>query len=62
MGISVDPSFWDFKEKRLKPDCPNGEYLQKIILDKITSQLPVERWYDIIGEKTVADAIMDRIV
>ena len=36
MGISVDPSYWDFKRKRLKPDCPNGEYLQKIILDKIT--------------------------
>jgi len=28
----------------------------------ITSQLPVESWYDIIGEKTLADAIMDRIV
>jgi DNA replication protein DnaC len=28
----------------------------------ITSQLPVNRWYDIIGEKTIADAIMDRLV
>jgi DNA replication protein DnaC len=28
----------------------------------ITSQLPVNRWYDVIGEKTVADAILDRIV
>lgn len=28
----------------------------------ITSQLPVKEWYDIIGEKTIADAIMDRIV
>jgi DNA replication protein DnaC len=28
----------------------------------ITSQLPVEQCYDIIGEKTVADAIMDRLV
>jgi DNA replication protein DnaC len=28
----------------------------------ITSQLPVERWYDIIGESTVADAILDRLV
>ena len=28
----------------------------------ITSQLPVSRWYDIIGEQTVADAILDRIV
>lgn len=28
----------------------------------ITSQLPVKGWYDVIGEKTVADAILDRLV
>ena len=28
----------------------------------ITSQLPVNRWHDVIGEKTVADAILDRLV
>jgi DNA replication protein DnaC len=28
----------------------------------ITSQIPVDRWHDIIGEPTVADAILDRIV
>ena len=28
----------------------------------ITSQVPVHLWYDIIGEKTIADAILDRIV
>lgn len=28
----------------------------------ITSQIPVEGWHDIIGEKTVADAILDRMV
>lgn len=28
----------------------------------ITSQLPVSQWYDIIGEKTIADAVMDRLV
>lgn len=27
-----------------------------------TSQLPLEKWYDVISEKTIADAIMDRIV
>lgn len=26
-----------------------------------TSQLPVEKWYDYIGEPTLADAIMDRL-
>jgi len=28
----------------------------------VTSQIPVKEWYDIIGEKTIADAILDRIV
>jgi len=28
----------------------------------ITSQVPVKQWYDIIGEQTIADAILDRIV
>lgn len=28
----------------------------------VTSQIPVKEWYDIIGEKTIADAVLDRIV
>lgn len=28
----------------------------------ITSQVPVKKWHEIIGEKTIADAILDRIV
>jgi len=27
-----------------------------------TSQIPVDRWHDVIGEPTIADAILDRIV
>jgi len=28
----------------------------------ITSQLPVSQWHAVVAEKTVADAILDRIV
>ena len=28
----------------------------------ITSQIPVSKWYDVIGEQTIADAILDRII
>ena len=28
----------------------------------LTSQLPVSRWHDVVGEPTLADAILDRIV
>jgi DNA replication protein DnaC len=28
----------------------------------LTSQLPVSRWHDVVGEPTLADAILDRLV
>lgn len=28
----------------------------------VTSQVPVKSWYEIIGERTVADAILDRLI
>ncbi len=28
----------------------------------ITSQIPVKGWYEIIGEKTIADAVLDRLI
>ena len=28
----------------------------------ITSQLPIDRWHEIIGDPTYADAILDRLV
>ena len=28
----------------------------------ISSQLPLNKWYDVIGEGTIADAILDRLV
>ena len=28
----------------------------------VTSQLPVDKWHDIIGDPTLADAILDRLV
>ena len=28
----------------------------------IASQLPVANWYDVLGEETIADAILDRLV
>lgn len=45
------------------------EALMDIIEDRfdikstiVSSQLPVSAWYDVIGEGTIADAILDRIV
>ncbi len=50
-------------------DNHDREALMDIIEDRynknttiIASQIPVSTWYDIIGEGTIADAILDRIV
>jgi DNA replication protein DnaC len=50
-------------------DNQNRSALMEIIEDRhkkasliITSQLPVNCWHEVIGEKTIADAILDRIV
>ena len=41
-------------------DIVEARYGKKSTL--ITSRVPVKDWYDIIGEKTIADAVLDRIV
>lgn len=54
----------------LQPLTPNARMmLLEIIEDRhgkrstiISSQLPVDKWFEIIGDSTVADAIMDRMV
>ena len=50
-------------------DAPSRAALMEIIEDRhgkgsiiITSQVPVSKWHELIGEKTIADAIMDRII
>lgn len=54
----------------LKPlDATSRNMLLEIIDDRhtlkstiMTSQIPLKQWFDIIGDPTVADAIMDRLV
>ncbi|MCU0370692.1 MAG: IS21-like element helper ATPase IstB [Bacteroidales bacterium] len=50
-------------------DAYSRASLMEIIEDRhgkrstiIASQLPVQQWYDVIGEATIADAILDRLV
>lgn len=50
-------------------DVQSRTALMEIIEDRhgktsmiITSQVPVSMWHEVIGEKTVADAILDRII
>lgn len=57
----------DWGPERLTPDQRSD--LMEVVEDRyqnasimITSQLPLEKWHDVIGDPTFADAILDRIV
>ena len=50
----------DQKERAILLEIIEDRHNRKSII--ITSQLPVTSWYEAIGEPTVADAILDRIV
>lgn len=61
--LSID----DFGLKALDPI--NRHSFMEIIEDRygehsiiIASQLPVEAWHEIIGEQTIADVVLDRLV
>ncbi|HTH55857.1 MAG TPA: IS21-like element helper ATPase IstB [Cyclobacteriaceae bacterium] len=50
-------------------DQQSRTILMEIIEDRhgkrstmLTSQLPVNKWFEVIGEQTIADAILDRII
>jgi len=50
-------------------DAQSRSTLMEIVEDRhgktsiiITSQVPINKWYDVIGEETIADAILDRII
>ena len=34
LGVSVNPKFWDFSQNKPKSNCPNREYILKLILNK----------------------------
>ena len=36
LGISIKANLWDFTKEKPKSNCPNKEYIQKLILDKQT--------------------------
>ena len=35
LGISVNPTHWDFSKNQPKTECPNREYIEMLIADKI---------------------------
>ena len=53
-------SKFDNQEREILMDLIEERHQNDSII--IASQIPMSKWYDIIGEGTIADAILDRII
>jgi DNA replication protein DnaC len=54
------PEPLDAEQRRDLLEIVEDRYEARSVI--VTSQLPVDRWYEIIGNPTIADAILDRLV
>lgn len=54
------PDPLDAEQRRDLLEIVEDRYEVRSII--VTSQLPVDRWYEVIGNPTIADAILDRLV
>ena len=54
------PEPLDAEQRRDLLEIVEDRYEARSII--VTSQLPVDRWYELIGNPTIADAILDRLV
>jgi len=52
--------FQNFRGLGLQPQILEDRHGSRSTI--VTSQLPIEQWHDSIGDSTLADAIMDRLV
>ena len=50
----------DKKEREVMMDIIEDRHNSKSTI--IASQIPISKWYEVIGEGTIADAILDRII
>jgi len=53
-------SKFDNQEREILMDIIEERHQNDSII--IASQIPISKWYDVIGEGTIADAILDRII
>jgi DNA replication protein DnaC len=54
------PEQLDAKQRRDLLEIVEDRYDRRSTI--VTSQAPVEAWYDILGNPTIADAMLDRLV
>jgi len=58
--MTLDYNLIDPMNRAALMEIAEARYEKSLII--ITSQIPIYKWHDIIGEQTVADAILDRIL
>lgn len=61
LGISVDPKYWDIKKSKIKPNCPNFEYLDNIISEKLNIYQKQVLEFHTIGKPYRLEQLIDAV-
>ncbi|MDR0286231.1 MAG: phage integrase SAM-like domain-containing protein [Clostridiales bacterium] len=61
LGISIEPKYWDIKKDKIKSNCPNFEYLDNIISEKINLYQKQVLEFQTIGKPYRLEQLIDAV-
>ena len=61
LGISVKPEHWDFEKNQPKRDCPNKEFIQQLIANKIRIYQEQVLEYKIEDKEFTATTLVEKV-
>lgn len=61
LGISVNPKFWYFSQNQPKPDCPNREYIELLIADKLKAYNSKLIELKVTNQEFTSSSLVDKV-
>lgn len=61
IGINIKPQHWDSKKNKLKPNCPDREYLESIITDNLSKYQKQILEFQTIGKEYSINQLIEAI-
>ena len=62
LGISVNPQDWDFKHHQPKQDCPNYEYIEILIADKLKAYNSKIIELKVTNQEFTSSSLVDKVL
>ena len=61
LGISIDPQYWDKVKNKPKPNCPNKEYIENVITEKLAKYQKQVLEFQTIGKDFSLNQLIEAV-